>query len=164
MPFSTPNTSTAYTWVSSDTVSLTPITGTTVSYDEYSRMMLAQQQIQIDQHRALIDQIRAATTTESRLHIDEPSKLHDFKVGDLVEYISKCSDHGVSWLKLNNVYKIHTIDNSGNKTILLTNPDGHGQWWVNPRHLSPIGAGPHDKIIRKIKQMESRRKANGYAF
>lgn len=105
--------------------------------------------------------------------------IDDFLKGDLVKYISECHDHDEALDRYSiddfyegGYYTILDVDIRGNNVLLDLGEDDWGDemsWWVHIDHLQPtkdVGDKnhPYYKVIRKIKQMDLRRKEKGYAF
>jgi hypothetical protein len=84
-----------------------------------------------------------------------------FNVGDIVRYVVPCSDHRHSPLVLDEVYVVSRIDGL---SILLKN-NGRLLWWVLAESIIPDEENyKATLVIRKIKQIDERRKAMGYEF
>ena len=107
--------------------------------------------------------------------------IDDFKIGDLVKYISECHDHEDAlerWsdcdFYVGGQYIIRDIVSTATQHQILLDlgEDDWGDemcWWVSINHLQPIKelgdrSNPYWKVIRKIKQMDLKRKERGYAF
>lgn len=108
--------------------------------------------------------------------------IDDFKIGDLVKYISECHDHEDALERYSHddgfyvggYYTILDMVSSAtqHQVLLDLGEDDWGDemsWWVSIDHLQPtkeLGdrTSPYWKVIRKIKQMELKRKQAGYAF
>lgn len=104
--------------------------------------------------------------------------IDDFVPGDEIQYISECSDHDEAQdrseyrLFVGGLYDVLAVDIRNNQVLLYIGEDEWGDdvnWWVNIEHVKPLKdvgdkTHPHYKVIRKIKQMDTRRKEKGYAF
>jgi hypothetical protein len=84
-----------------------------------------------------------------------------FSTGDIVRYVVPCSDHRNSPLVLDEVYVVSKIQ--GYSILLKSN--GRPLWWVLAESIVPDEENyKATLVIRKIKQIDERRKAMGYEF
>ncbi len=88
-------------------------------------------------------------------------------VGDVVQYIHECSDHYAApdSLQVGNWYVVTDIGSDDNSVLLRVND--HYDWWVSEDCVATkeeVQGLKYYKVIRKIKQMDARRKEQGYAF
>lgn len=104
--------------------------------------------------------------------------IDDFEEGDEVQYISECMDHDECQdrsdynLFVGGHYTIVAVDIRNNQVLLEIGEDRWGDdlnWWVHIEHVKPLKdigdkTHPYYKVIRKIKQMDKKRKEKGYAF
>jgi len=77
-----------------------------------------------------------------------------YKVGDLVIYVSPCFDgeHNHK-LKLNDIYTVIRVDK---ESLYLDEPS----WWVEKKHLELFTGNLHDKnkvlVCRKVVQLNTK--------
>lgn len=104
-------------------------------------------------------------------------EIEDFEVGDEVKYVSECSDHDtVADLTDDNFmvggyYKVIGIHRAANQVLLDAGSnivEEVIEWWVDIKHVIPtkiVEPRPkYYKVIRKIQQMDRKRKEQGYAY
>lgn len=84
-----------------------------------------------------------------------------YREGDMVRYVEPCSDHRNSPLVLGEVYEVARAD----ATILLSK-NGRHLWWVSKDSIVPVDQKDYkaQAVIRKIKEIDQRRKDMGYVF
>lgn len=103
--------------------------------------------------------------------------IEDFEVGDEIKYIHECDDHEEATVitdgnfMINGYYHIVSVDKRGGGLLLDigTNEDEEViEWWVPASCVQllkiPEPRPKYWKVIRKIQQMDKRRKEQGYAY
>ena len=87
-----------------------------------------------------------------------------YKKGDMVRYVEPCSDHRNSPLVLGEVCEVAKTDEFAPHILLCR--DGVRLWWVDGDSIVPADQKDYkaQAIIRKIKEIDQRRKELGYAF
>ncbi len=103
--------------------------------------------------------------------------IEDFEVGEEVKYVSECIDHDEAAnltddnFMIGGYYKILCVTRSDNQVLLDIGSDYNDdpiEWWVNIRHLKPTKIveprSKYYKVIRKIQQMDRKRKEQGYVY
>lgn len=103
--------------------------------------------------------------------------IDDFEIGDEVKYISKCEDHETAAnitddnFMIGGYYKILSVSRSDNTVLLDIGSDYDDniiEWWVPIKHLKPTKIveprSKYYKVIRKIQQMDRKRKELGYVY
>lgn len=100
---------------------------------------------------------------------------YEFKVGQYVKYIGNSYEDSYELLENGNMYEIIDICHADSTVKLWLNEgcddDDYIDWWVSMADVLPKEVDvkvdtshPNWKVIKKIKQMNVRRKLYGYAF